>query len=351
MQKPTQPEKNITIQESKSEFQDWLDEILLVLDKIYAEKQMSLHERKFNAACKIVERFIIKVENDEEFKENFWEKFWFAALYNEINNWYEKRYVTSLNLTTHSIKGLAFCFGAFFSAEIPCTVGHLHTEDSVWFSFPREILKEENPIPWIKNPPNIESLQHKNKEAFLKDFKNISRSLRNIYTNLIGLDCPDQSLRNFANGITRHLENAAHNAAANEPTYSSLFMWEITMACEKAIKFYLMQNKVSFPKTHDLKKLHRIANSKSEFNKANKEFIKLPSASQSIQYRYGEISAPPPSKMAEAYNAALNICVCYSSKFKHQFLLGDKTKFLIKTPPWQKQISYQTLPSQIPEVK
>lgn len=144
----------------------------------------------------------------------------------------------------------------------------------------------------------------------------------------------DETLAGLVTAVGTHVDMAARRLLASDSAERAQGYWGLQMACECALKALLHRKMGSFPKTHDLDELHRLAaphltNFPAELLGA------LPDASRMINYRYGVGSELPLEQVWALYRSTLRIVQSVLAATV-VFRLG-KASFKIARPPWKKK--------------
>lgn len=305
------------------------------IDSIFSEKGKPLHIRPFEAASLIARHSIVSVEGDDD-KDNFVAKPWFAALYAEIHNWYKHKYGSLFQVKGARATGLVVYRGIPHVVEIPLTISTLQEDGLVKLTFPTRVYETEDPNQWIR--PTLTKRAISAGGVKLARRINVTCSaIRQLQINIGTAGGKDTGVPRMAASIVDHLSKAATAASADHQESNSLALWDIHLACEKAVKSLLSQRNISYPKTHDLAKLTSLLSDISLEGAAHRIIHRLPSDSLVMRHRY--LQEPPisPNRLYVLYSLALNLCLIFTSRIDQRFRIGDAS-FFLKRPPWFSQL-------------
>jgi hypothetical protein len=310
---------------------DILGEWLSCFDEILAEKRVDIHQRPLQAAALFVEHAITEIRGDS--KDGYFEKPWFVTIYKQTERWYHNRYPSVLSRPARrSLLGVVTIFGTPFEIRVPTSfVEERNPDGTIWVAMPNSILPNEEPLTWIIDRPQIDDDTERSKTQAL--VAGVAEKLRSLNINLWTDDFPDDDTGVLARQILPHLEAGARGFLSNTEATASIAIWDLFLATEKAIKFYLRQQGQQPPNTHDLHDL----NSRSDVGSGPilqpSELAALPSYRDAIKYRYGELPSPSVQDALQIYLETLNIVVKYTGALKRRFIMNN-ARFKLKAPPW-----------------
>ena len=315
-------------------YEDLLREALPWIDQQFTKDGMAVSSRPLAAARIIVEHFLVEIKGDT--KESYWSKLWFKGIYDPISRWYEARYGEELTRSRYEqTRGLVLYFGVPLLFRMPLVIHDQPGPDgTTWLRFPKEVLAHERPLDWIETPPPLANMPAKRKNALEDTTRNIANALRAININLKTADLEETSLQAMTSSVLRHLEKAAIDAAAEDHSASSLAIWELQMACEKTMKTYLAQKGITFPQTHDLRVLQKLAVDSAGFDHTEVPIATIPTEKRVMAWRYLELEPPKPSEFYRCYVAALTLCRIYTHQMSRKYIFVNFAVQL-KRPPWR----------------
>ena len=315
-------------------YEDLLREALPWIDQKFMKDGKSVPSRPLAAARIIVEHFLVEIKGDT--KDNYLSKLWFKGIYDPICRWYEARYGEELIRSRYEqTRGLVLYLGASLLFRMPLVIHDPPGQDgTTWLRFPNEVLAEERPLDWLETPPPLANMPAKRKNSLEDATRYIANSLRAININLKTADLEETSLQAMAKSVLRHLEKAAIDAAAEDHGASSLAIWELQMACEKTMKTYLIQKGITFPQTHDLRVLQKLAVESAGFDHTEVPMASIPTEKRVIAWRYSELEPPKPSEFYRCYEAALALCRIYTNQIPRKYNFSNFAVQL-KRPPWR----------------
>ena len=285
------------------------------------------------AARHFVDHLILEINGDT--KENYLLKPWFASIFVPIQDWYKSRYGETQVHPKPVLAGALKHHGAFFLLRIPLTVIKPQGDGTCWLTFAKNVLPEEEPASWIVNGPAVLQMHPKQLAALQREAANTATRIRGIANNLLTADQLFDSGRRMANSVLRHLDKAATDMCTPGPEAASLSVWELHMACEKAMKAYLVQEDISYPRTHDLRDLNANATAlmTHDWTAVKTALNCFPSERRVMQWRYQEIDAPTLSDLWRFYDAALKVCSIYTAHMSRKFVF-DNFAVHLQQPPW-----------------
>jgi HEPN domain-containing protein len=316
-------------------YEDLLREALPWIDQQFSKDGKAVSSRPLAAARIIVEHFLVEIKGDT--KENYLTKLWFKGIYDPISRWYEARYGEDLTCSRYEqTRGLVLYFGVPLLFRMPLVIHDQPEPDgTTWLRFPKEVLAQERPLDWIDTPPPLTNMPAKRKNALEGTTRHIANALRAININLHTADLEEASFQAaMASSVLRHLEKAAIDAAAEDHSASSLAIWELQMACEKTMKTYLAQKGITFPQTHDLRVLQKLAVDSAGFDQTEVPMASIPTEKRVMAWRYLELEPPKPSEFYRCYVAALTLCRIYTNEMSRKYILA-KFAVQLPRPPWR----------------
>jgi HEPN domain-containing protein len=311
-----------------------LRDVLPTLDSGYAEEGLSIRDRPFAAARFIVQHLIIRIEGDT--KDEFYLKPWFAALYQEVYDWFERRYGTAL--TTSGLaqtQGVVEYFGSALLFRLPLVFTSAGEKGTSWIHFPKAALPQEGVLDWLVHGPQLKTLPQRRAVKLEASIRKTATELRTINANLNTAKLEDKKVRSLVATVIRHLEKAATDAVATDDSARCLAVWELQMACEKTMKGYLSQQLGHYPETHNLRELRKRVSASPEASAATRHISAFPSDSRVIAWRYSEAEPPKPAELLRFYAAAIQICLIFSEAMQRDLVFVDDFAIQIKAPPWR----------------
>lgn len=316
-----------------SHLREFLAEQLPIIDKILAEQAVGIARRPFHAASMFVSECIVEIEGCS--KDDFLEQSWFGDLLLWVHDWYGDRYGQApLRSKDRVAPGLVLLFGTPFKLSVPLTLtepGAL--PDTVWVIFPTNVQPGEAVLDWIVGPPNIERLTSGERLELEKDVCSVASSTRALDVNLMTADLDSAMARQLAASISAHISSGVDGIVSLEGSRLSLSVWELFMAVEKALKVVLHQRVGDAPSTHNLDDLLTQAYSHGLPSIDPLILAALPTASEAIRHRYGEVGAPTANSAVHVYRTALTvveICACSLTRVVE----FRDARFLIRKLPW-----------------
>lgn len=317
---------------SDDQFNAFLGESLAMIDEKFAKDGRPIHERPLAAAQMVVEYFVESVEG--ETKDGYLTKPWFGGIYRPVWDWYQTRYGEKLIRSKRAqTRGIVLYFGSPLVFSVPLVVHEKGQEDTSWVRFPKEVLPSEDPLSWLESPPPLDEMPQKRRATLEQAIRQTATHLRSINNDLNTADLNEANQRSLVRTVIRHLEKAAVDETSDDENTRSLAVWELQMACEKTMKAYLWQTIATFPETHDLRALQKLAQATGDFAEAKKALAFMPSASRVISWRYAQVLPPVPSEFQRMYTASLMVCSVYASMMQRKYVFNNFA-IQLKKPAW-----------------
>lgn len=298
-----------------SPFYETISEHLAFIDHVLSLESVPLGSRPMRATVEFVERFLIEVRDGKSgnkidvMSEKEGASRWFFYIFKQVNKWYYKRYGNVISKSSReNIKGLVLIWGAPFIINIPIVVTKPGLPGkTVKIYFLRSLQKDENPINWLRYPPNFNSMTETEFENVRNECREVSLALRSITNDLFGVYEDDAEFNGLLNNVWYYLEsNATRALASGQAGNSTAIYWNIQMTCECAFKALLKQKIGSFPTTHDLLHLYDLA--LPYIDDLDKEVLKnIPKHREMIKLRYGQSGDINIIKYYAAYNCMLEV--------------------------------------------
>jgi len=303
------------------------------IDEHLSESKIRLAERPLSAGGIIVRNFILEVSGDAN-KDDYATKPWFAILYHHVHNWYRDRYGPLLEQNpTGFARGVVLVRGFPIELKVPLTRGQVETpNETAWLYFPVDVDASEDPLAWLIDPPPLAKLDDSDLTDVRRNASQVARSLRSVRQYTIGPDPSSDTIDGLLDGVLTELEGAASNILRNEQQCVGPALWDIQMACERALKAFCQQKAGQFKETHDLFVLFDDA--VPHGLTADRNLLKaLPRVNDAVDSRYGLGGSRSIADTVEAYKSALRFVsdVCKSISRKITFAGAG---FLLKKAPW-----------------
>jgi len=318
------------------------NELLDIIDRKLALKNIPLVQRCFFAAAEFVTEFVTKIKinggDTEDFKTDFYEKTWFCTLYKHIESWYCDRYGEALSEhTEQSAIGVVSVYGTPFKISVPLIVkGPVEKQNkTAWFTIPKTIMEKEDVIEWFHSPPNMNSLDSTIIETLYADLSHVGSSLRSINVNLRTANIESENTRRMASDIIKHLQNAVEDILKTNNRGITYAFWELHLALEKSIKVLLLQHNSLKHHHHNLDELFNKAKNEYQIVIDDHKLSNLPSHKEAIQYRYSEIEGTNCEYAISIYNDVIELIKNTTDMLKRKIIMKNNASFLIKLPPWK----------------
>lgn len=318
-------------------FEGYLNETLPMIDEYFDRINHEVHKRPFLAACQIVDFFILDIKGDT--KDNYLVKPWFVELCHRVGDWYARRYGEAIILPPErTLRGLLMHHSTLYQVIIPTTLKEPGENDTTWIKFPIEIFPNENIFEWIEPKLPIQTFTYKKRITIANAITTVATNLRIVNHDLGTASFKDKKTRTLADSILRHFEKAAFDASSHDRNNSSLAIWELNMACEKTIKAYLFQKNIPYPKTHNLRDLHKLADVDDSWHEEKKAIVAIPNERKVIAWRYEECPPPTQKEIMRIYLACLTLCRLYANRMQRKLVFRNGS-IQIRNPPRIKRVS------------
>ena len=310
----------------------YLRQVLPDIDKGLSDSGNAPYERPMFAAIFIVNHLIKEVQGGT--KDSYFEQPWFAALYRSVEGWFCKKYGEKLMKAPNSDAIGAVEFqGLLLPIRVLLVLPKPSEDGTLWLTFAKEVLPGENPLNWLESAPPLDRVSSKRRSALAAECELVANQLRGIQNDLLtaGAEWPRPDVLRAS--VLHHLSKAATDAASGEREVLSLAIWELQMACEKTMKGYFAQRGVTFPETHNLRALHKIAAIDATWSEAKAALAGFPSEARVIRLRYSEDPPPSSTEFMLIYRSALTICRFYAGRMSRKYEFNNFA-IQLRRPPW-----------------
>lgn len=321
-------------------FEEAIEEPLDLIDRILAERGISLSQRPTRAAVELVNCFIPEVSTDGgpegkppgEFMDYASEP-WFRIVHRAVTDWYGRRFGQAIQPEERDVKAVVSILGTPFSMRVPMnTTEPGEPGESFWLCFHDEVRDHEDPLDWVIQGPNLAALSQKDVKKARDQAKEIASRLRSIHVLLMGMKADDPVVREMRDGIVPNLERAAESLTKGKPDTIKIAHWDLQLACEHALKCLMQERSGTFAQTHDLFVLYdRTPGNRPAFPRY--VLSRLPNWELMAEMRYGRGPAVPFHDAMDRYRAALRVVEGALDSMQKAYRLGS-AKFHLKRPPW-----------------
>lgn len=282
------------------------------IDELLGEAGVELQQRPFLAAFDFVKYCIVAIRDDSGERSTqvpgVLTERWFALLLKDVEEWYRKRYGEVFNQRSRrTAMGLIVIWGTAFAVDVPLLASRPgKLGETVWLSFPTAVSGGEDPLEWLRSPPNLATLRSDQLASLRDAASEVAELLRSVNVSLLGIPNKGGAQSGaLIHRVRNYLESAAQHAIESPPD-TSLGCWDLQMACECAMKATLDTLTGRFPKTHNLFRLRRETEVLSE--RLPIEWLTaLPASSKMIAFRYGDGERPKISTFYGYYKTALRV--------------------------------------------
>jgi HEPN domain-containing protein len=307
-----------------------IDDFLPRLDEELSKVGMPVSKRPMEAARFFVDHLVLGIEGDS--KEGYLAKPWFAYIFRPVQDWYKNRYGEAQVHPERAMAGADKHHGALYLVRVPLTIAKPQGDGTCWVTFAKDVLPGEDPASWVVDGPSLTHMRPRQLASLQRNASATATWIRGIANHLLTADMKEAT-KTMANSVLRHLDKGASDMCVHGQEAASLSVWELHMACEKAMKAYLSQQGFSSPKTHDLRELNKLAPAMHDWSEVSAALTRFPSEQRVMQWRYHERPAPTGSDLWRFYGVALQICTVYTARMtrKHVF---NNFSVQLRRPPW-----------------
>lgn len=313
---------------------EFFDCQLPIFDEVLAKTNVPLSQRPFHATMSVAEYCVVEIENES--KDNMLEKPWFKFLYQQVSEWYYRRYGDAMEgkNENHALS-VTLVYGTPFEVHIPLSVnGEWKSPTERWFCWPNEVLEQENVLDWIVKAPNFKFMPAEELSALKSDLITVANSIRALRVNLVTATKETEVIRRLADGIPPHIYRAANDILRMSVASISSSVWELHLAMEKSLKVLIRQKGGIPSNTHDLTSLLDKANGLHGVSLDPRLLRDLPSHHDAIAHRYGEAPEMAIDRAYANYHLSLAVVLEVTAVLSREFFMKN-ARFLTKLPPWQ----------------
>jgi HEPN domain-containing protein len=309
-----------------------LAERLERLDKYLIDNQVPIPDRPFNAAWRLVKSGAVKVKGGIE--KGFVQTPWFAAILRMTLAWYREKYQQGLSHQDDPLIGVCLHNGAALELRIPKTLKKIEKEGKTsWLIFPYDLQNEDRPKTWIVRPPNLKSMDSRERTQLLSKVVKIGSCLRAIYLNLMTAEKPDSIAEGLTNSILPHLAISAEQILAPQQRTLNLACWEAHQAAESSLKLLSRQRRGKHEPTHELKRLYDKISGLQGIRISSSLISKLPTGREVIKMRANEGQPRTLSEAYRIYFAALWLVKQCTAAMPRKYVVRN-ARILLKKPDW-----------------
>ncbi len=310
----------------------FIDEWMQIIDVRLGHEHVPVPERPLKAAFLFVGLAVKEIKGDT--KENFFNKTWFTQVYQETEAWYQEKYRDALQRQRKALAGVCIHSGVPFELYIPSTVSRVEKEgETCWLIFPVEVQEGESPMTWIVRPPNLSTMQVREKRLLQKQVVEIGTSLRSIHLDLMTAERPDPTSDRQASDILTHLQTSATHISDPARAKLGLACWEAHQAAETSLKLISRQKTGDHKKCHELKTLHQQASQLCNPPVSEELIQRLPSKKRVLEMRAGEGPTVTLPEGFRIYRSAIRYVKECAAAMPRKLGIRNAA-FLIRKPPF-----------------
>lgn len=315
-------------------------EHLVLIDRELATREVPLDDRPYRAALALVATAVIDVRDrttgEAQRPDNIPELVsqpWFRGLFRTARQWYERRYGAAIAWDGgRALKGFVVLLGASFEIQVPSIISQPEIPgETASLEYPDEVRDGEDVLSWLVSPPVIANLPTEERSALTGNIRSISTRLRAINVAVLATGNRNDTLNGLLKAVGNHIEASAQKAVDASKSGLVLACWDLQMACECAFKALLSGRTSSFPRTHDLKRLWRLAT--PHMRRVPREGVdRMPASNAMISYRYGSGVRVTLDEYYKMYTCMLDIVQSAVEPLATMKLA--KARITLAKPPW-----------------
>lgn len=314
-------------------FDDIAAALLPEIDEALASDGEPLLGRYYRAAVLIVEHCIVEIRGES--KDRYLTKPWFGALLAAVIDWYNEVYGEAV--TRHSAR----CHTAVIAIrhtptalEVPLTLSTSIAKDNTfWITLAAGVLPDENPLDWLVRPPKLSELSEEQREQVASSAALTGELIRRISYGLMTIGNQDQRALQHSALVLPYLQSSAQSILQPDRRSVSTAIWEANFAAENAIKCHLLQARApKVPNVHDVRRLDSLSAGLYRPSELVVAISVMPSGTNAVQHRYGELGDVPLTYAMKVYQASLVICRHYANAIPPEIEFAN-ARFRMKVPP------------------
>lgn len=302
-----------------------------LFDQVFADEPV--HRRPLLVAMMLVSEEVITAPGSDE--SNYLEQEWFGAIVTTTTNWYLTTYGSELLDTPEStVRAAVLIYGSIFEVLVPSNPtrpGQKPGTAIIYFT--SGLLPDEDPRKWIRNPPNLDRIDELQAATLQTALIDVCTRTRSVINGLAGADLESERVQALAASITTHIDNAIRGFCEGGAAGKQLAIWELHLAVEKAMKVFILRQGSAPPNTHNLVILERLAAENGLATFSTHLLSLLPSATDAVRYRYGELPTPPVLTFCQWYVAALEVVDHCVNALPRGFF-SRHASLIIQALPW-----------------
>ncbi|MFT4926477.1 MAG: HEPN domain-containing protein [Phenylobacterium sp.] len=316
-----------------------LDDCLPAIDNILSVTNKPLSQRPLSATLMFIKNNLVSVEAEgfDKYEGEEITKFidtpWFIGFQNYVTEWYKTRYGKAFEASNSNLSGLIFIHNYPYELSFPYSLA-IDEGDEATFSlkFLNELNDDEEWKSYIVANPELNLFDETEIEEIRIETANVLKWTRHSFYCLNTIDSESAEAKTMASSISQHLKSVVQNITSSANLEFNQAIWDLHLVLEKSLKALLIQNKGSFPKTHDLIKLFKL----SDFSHREdilKLLVSFPEHRKVINMRYDNADFRTIFEVRRLYQTGLKILYEISKLFKIQFSIHNGI-FYIKRPKY-----------------
>lgn len=290
---------------SQDEWLKHVDQHMDFINEVLTDRGLPISRRPWAAAFFFVEHMILEFSGTT--REEFIKSTAFEAIVARSHRWYAHRYGEGvLRQEAGKTSAIVMLLDVPFELEVPLTLTKpTRRGDLVALHLPRKVLWFEDPLGFLKTPPNLERLGAKTLSQVKRRISTVAGQLRRIHTSAMFAKLGEAEGLALATGMLRSLEKGAADISSQDQARLSSAVWELNYAAEQAIKAFLWQKSRPVPKSHTVADLVSLAEKRGLPLVPRTWKGRFPEAGDAVRYRYGELGIPHIFAVAELYRVTL----------------------------------------------
>jgi HEPN domain-containing protein len=305
---------------------DILNEALPQIDAVLASRNDKLSLRPVKAAVIFVEHYIAKIENEN--KDDLFDKPWFVAFLNYIDDWYRERYRDSYDSSSTNFKGLVFLHSYPFLLDFPISkYVDEGDKDTCSLYFLSDYCEHDDWKSYVQQAPNLNTLSEHEHEKLKSDVVLEIGMHRNAFHNYAMMDDQNLADKSSYEYVRKHLENAILNICSSVGGSFNIAIWDLHLALEKLLKLIIEQEKGDYPKHHNLNKLLTYSTIKNN-EKIECLLSQFPNHKEVIDMRYGKPEVTDIEQVRAYYTTTVQLILELSKYVKTKLSVHNAVFYL-----------------------
>lgn len=183
-------------------------------------------------------------------------------------------------------------------------------------------------------PPKLTELSEAQLEQVNSSAAVTVELVRRISNGFLTVGNQSQRALQHAALVLPYLKSAAQSILQPDRRGFSTAIWEANFAAENAIKCHLQQTRTpKIPNVHDVRQLALLAVGLHRPSELDVAISVMPSGTDAVKYRYGELGDVSLTYAMKGYQASLVICRHYANAIPPKRFKFENARIKMKVPP------------------